>query len=80
MKAVWKNPGLPEKTDEIPFTDENYFFRQPTTIFLKKGWNEVLLKVPQGGTSWKWMFTFVPVKLANGQVKEVEGLRFSVEK
>jgi hypothetical protein len=77
---VWENPGLPEKTDEIPFTDENYFFRQPTAIFLKKGWNEVLLKVPQGGTSWKWMFTFVPVKLANGQVKEVEGLKFSVEK
>lgn len=77
---VWKNPELPEKTDEIPFTDENYFFRQPTSIFLKKGWNEVLLKVPQGGTSWKWMFTFVPVKLANGQVKEVEGLKFSVEK
>jgi len=77
---VWKNPESPEKSDEIPFTDENYFFREPTSIFLKKGWNEVLLKVPQGGTSWKWMFTFVPVKLANGQIKEVEGLKFSVEK
>jgi hypothetical protein len=77
---VWKNPGLAEKTEDVPFTDENYFFRVPTSIFLKKGWNEVLLKVPQGGTSWKWMFTFVPVKFANGQVKEVEGLKFSVEK
>lgn len=77
---VWKNPGLPEKTDEIPFADEDYFFRKPTTIFLKKGWNEVLLMVPHRSTSWKWMFTFVPVKLANGQVKEVEGLKFSVEK
>jgi len=77
---VWKNPGLHAKTEEIPFTDENYFFRAPTTISLKKGWNEVLLKVPQDGTSWKWMFTFVPVKLENDQVKEVEGLKFSINK
>jgi hypothetical protein len=77
---VWKNPGLAEKTAEIPFSDENYSFRKPTKISLKKGWNEVLLKVPQGGTSWKWMFTFVPVKLENDQVKEVKGLKFSVNK
>lgn len=77
---VWKSPGLTEKTEEIPFSDENYFFRNPTTISLKKGWNEVVLKVPHGGISWKWMFTFVPVRLENGLVKEVEGLRFSVEK
>lgn len=77
---IWKNPGLAEKTEEIPFEDENYFFRKPTKISLKKGWNEVLLKIPQGGTSWKWMFTFVPIKLENEQVKEIEGLKFSVEK
>lgn len=77
---VWKNPGLKEKTEEIPFSDENYFFREPTTITLKKGWNEVVLKVPHGGTSWKWMFTFVPAKIENGQVKEVSDLKFSVEK
>jgi hypothetical protein len=77
---VWKNPGLAEKTEEIPFSEENYFFRKPTKINLKKGWNSVLLKVPQGGTSWKWMFTFVPVEIENNQVKEIEGLRFSVNK
>lgn len=76
---VWKNPGLPEKTDEIPFTDEDYFFREPTTIFLKKGWNEVLLKVPLGSTSWKWMFTFVPVKLNGSDVREVPDLKYSIE-
>ncbi|MBA4408838.1 MAG: hypothetical protein C0397_05385 [Odoribacter sp.] len=75
---VWKNPELAEKTEEIPFLDENYFFRQPTKITLKKGWNTVLLKVPQVGTSWKWMFTFVPVRIENEQVKEIEGLKFSV--
>ncbi len=77
---IWKNPGLAEKTEEIPFEDENYFFRKPTKIHLKKGWNEVLLKVPQGGKSWKWMFTFVPVRIENEQVKEIEGLKFSVDK
>ena len=77
---VWKNPGLTDKTEEIPFEDENYFFRKPAKIHLKKGWNEVLLKVPQGGKSWKWMFTFVPVRIENEQVKEIEGLKFSVDK
>lgn len=76
---VWKHPGLAEKTEEIPFSDENYFFRKPTKIRLKKGWNNVLLKVPQGGNSWKWMFTFVPVKVENDRVSEINGLRFSVD-
>ena len=76
---VWKNPGLDEKTEEIPFSDENYFFRNPSTISLKKGWNEVVLKVPHGGTSWKWMFTFVPVQLDGVNVREVSGLKYSVE-
>ncbi len=74
---VWNNPGLGPKTEEIPFSDENYFFRKPTKIMLKKGWNKVLLKVPQNGKSWKWMFTFVPVRSENGQIREVEGLKYS---
>ncbi len=74
---VWINPGLAEKTEEIPFRDENYFFRNPTAITLKKGWNKVLIKVPQGGKSWKWMFTFLPVKLDGQDVREVDGLKFS---
>lgn len=73
---VWKNPGLAENTDEIPFTDENYFFREPVRIYLKKGWNQVLLKVPQDGTSWKWMFTFVPVELNDGVISEVKDLKY----
>lgn len=76
---VWKNPGLPEKTEEIPFSDENYFFRKPTIISLIKGWNEVLLKIPHGGTSWKWMFTFIPVQQNGVNVREVKGLKYSVE-
>lgn len=73
----WKNPGLGAKSEEIPFEDENYYFREPSMIFLKKGWNTVLIKIPQNERSWKWMFTFVPIHIVNGQVKEVEDLKYS---
>ena len=74
---IWKQPNLGTKTAEIPFIDEDYFFREPTKIFLKKGWNEVLLKIPQGGNSWKWMFTFVPVNIQNNDIREVNELKFN---
>jgi hypothetical protein len=74
---VWKQPGLTEKTEEIPFVDEDYFYRTPTKIFLNQGWNNVLLKVPQGGSSWKWMFTFVPIRVNGQHISEVKGLVYS---
>ena len=73
---VWKQPNLESKTDEIPFIDEDYFYRAPTKINLKKGWNKVLLKIPHGGNSWKWMFTCVPVMIDNGQVSEASELTY----
>ncbi|MBS1737330.1 MAG: beta-N-acetylhexosaminidase, partial [Bacteroidetes bacterium] len=64
----WKHAG--QKGDpEVPLVDEGYSYRQPTTIFLQKGWNDVLLKCPVGsfkGKDWqnpvKWEFTFVEVE------------------
>ncbi|MCE5345404.1 MAG: hypothetical protein LLG13_03820 [Bacteroidales bacterium] len=47
-------------------------------IKLNRGYNKILLKVPHGGTSWKWMFTFMPVKISANGVSEVEGLWYSV--
>lgn len=73
---VWKQPNLGTKTDEIPFVDEDYFFRTPTKVTLKKGWNKVLLKIPQDDNSWKWMFTCVPVNIENNQPKEVPELKY----
>ncbi len=75
----WNQPGLANNTEEIPFTDENYFFRKPHPIHLKKGWNEVLLKIPVKKDTWKRMFTFVPVQEDNGTMREVEGLKFLAE-
>lgn len=73
---VWKQPNLAVKTDEIPFVDEDYFYREPTEINLKKGWNKVLLKIPHGGTSWKWMFTCTPIKVVGKHVEEQNDLIF----
>ncbi|HLF45921.1 MAG TPA: family 20 glycosylhydrolase [Chitinophagaceae bacterium] len=61
----WKRSGQ-KGNSEIPLIDEGYEYRQPTKVFLQKGWNNVLLKTPVGsfkGTDWqnplKWMFTFI---------------------
>jgi len=61
----WKRGGQ-RGHSEIPLTDEGYEYRPPTKIFLKKGWNSVLIKAPVGsfkGRDWqnpvKWMFTFI---------------------
>jgi hexosaminidase len=72
----WQQENFAEKSDEIPFVDEDYFYRKPTEIKLKKGWNEVLLKIPHGGNSWKWMFTCTPVQVDGINVKEVSDLIF----
>ncbi len=63
----WKRAG--SKGDlEVPLVDEGYEYRTPTKIFLKRGWNTVLLKCPVGsfkGKDWhnpvKWEFTFLPI-------------------
>lgn len=74
---IWKQPGLGVKNVEIPFLDEDYFYREPTKVHLRKGWNKVLLKIPNGGNLWKWMFTCVPIKIDGIGVSEVTDLKFS---
>ena len=63
--------------------DENYHFREPAMITLKKGWNHVLVKSPNNNSTRRWMFTFVPVqvnpKTPGCNVKEFPGLKFSTD-
>lgn len=60
----WKQAGK-KGNSEVPLLDEGYEFRAPTTIYLQKGWNTVLMKVPvgtlkgEGQNPVKWMFTFL---------------------
>ncbi|MDX1364783.1 MAG: family 20 glycosylhydrolase [Arenibacter latericius] len=76
LPPVWKQPALAVATDEIPFVDEDYFYREPTMIKLNKGWNTILLKVPHGGGSWKWMYTVMPIVIDGNDVREVTDLKF----
>lgn len=64
---IWNRAGQ-KGNSEIPLIDEGYEYREPTMIELKKGWNDVRIKIPIGklsGKDWqnpaKYMFTFVPV-------------------
>ena len=72
----WKQPGAVKGGTEAPFVDEDYFYRDPTRVALKEGWNKILVKAPRSTKTWKWMFTCVPVAVNVGSVREVEGLRF----
>ncbi len=75
----WQKPGLESRSEEIPFADENYFFRAPTSVHFKKGWNEILLKIPLTQNTWKRMFTFVPVVEEGESFREVQGLKYNSE-
>lgn len=65
------------------FIDENYHFRPPTRLLLRKGWNEVLVKSPHVKGMRRWMFTLVPVQHEPGNppavVREFPGLRFALK-
>ncbi|MGB4774568.1 MAG: family 20 glycosylhydrolase, partial [Daejeonella sp.] len=62
----WKQAG--QKGDlETPLIDEGYEYREPAKVYLRKGWNTILVKAPVGTFKgeWqnpvKWMFTFLQV-------------------
>ncbi|MBU3744488.1 MAG: beta-N-acetylhexosaminidase, partial [Sediminibacterium sp.] len=60
----WKQAGM-KGNAEMPLMDEGYEYRKPTSIYLHKGWNTLLIKAPVGTFKgeWqnpvKWMFTFL---------------------
>lgn len=88
----WVNPGLKyimEHVDEpssnnvgeTPFTNEEYFMREPTPIALKSGWNHVKLTVPKligDQFKYNWTAMFVPVTLEPSP-REVPGLEYSAQ-
>lgn len=64
----WKQAGLVGNLEK-PLLDEGYSFREPLRLQVKKGWNEVLIKMPAKnfqGDNWqnpmKWMFSFMPLQ------------------
>jgi len=75
----WQQPGPVKGGVEAPFVDEDYFYREPSRVALQQGWNKILVKAPRSATTWKWMFTCVPVVVNGDTVREVEGLRFAAQ-
>ncbi len=77
----WANK--PATNVETPYTDENYFYRKPTMVKFKAGWNQILIKSPCNANPRRWMFTFAPIlpttdKLGIG-IREFPGLKFATE-
>lgn len=83
---IWKNVGFLPKDLETPYVDESCEMRPPTKVFLEKGWNLVLVKLPIG--AWKmpeyrlvkWLFTAVFVEQKGVNVEEIEGLIYTPDK
>ena len=91
----WKRPGLKQgkalewcpvpwwyELGEEPYTDQEYFMREPTPITLKEGWNHVKLTAPCPGKniSWSgrsWIMTFCPILGTTDHPQEVPGLEYS---
>jgi hypothetical protein len=81
---VWKYPGRASGKLSEPMVDETYYYRAPFTVTTKKGWNEIVLKLPMSTfdplLDWqvppKWMFTVVPVRKRNGINLEADDIVF----
>ena len=76
----WTHPGLTggREVYEVPFTDEEWFCREPTPIALREGWNHVRLEVPAPKASHqKWVATFTPLLGTTAHPREVPGLEYA---
>lgn len=64
----WQQPGFRPTSLEQPYRNEPYEVREPMLVWLQKGWNKVLIKLPVGAFSTtenrlvKWLYTCVFVR------------------
>ena len=81
LKYVMRHPEEPTSNNiaEQPFTNEEFWMREPTSIALHAGWNHVKITVPHPRNAWNynWCGTFVPVSGTSEHPREVEGLEYS---
>ena len=92
---VWEQPDLEpgqqtpmvrydHAIDEIPFTNDEWYMREPTPIRLKAGWNHVKLTLPMTHrvNTWmtqRWVGTFMPVAGTTDRPREVDDLEYSAD-
>ena len=75
----WTHPGVKGNPKETPLVDEDYWYREPTPIHLKKGVNYVKMTLPKKG-GWKWIGTFTPILGTSDHPREVPGLSYSADR
>ncbi|MBR0197231.1 MAG: family 20 glycosylhydrolase [Kiritimatiellae bacterium] len=72
----WVHPATAGNPKEIPLVDEDYWYREPSKIHLKKGKNHIKLTLPKKG-GWKWIGSFMPILGTSDHPKEVKGLKYA---
>ena len=75
----WNRPLTRGNPKEIPLSDEDYWYREPTRIKLKKGVNHVKMTLPKNG-GWKWIGSFVPIEGSSDYPREIADLEYFGEK
>ena len=75
----WNRPLTRGNPKEIPLSDEDYWYREPTRIKLKKGVNHVKMTLPKNG-GWKWIGSFVPIEGSSDHPREIADLEYFGEK
>ena len=85
MPPKWKNAGFSLKSAlEVPLVDEGYYYRPPTSVKVKKGWNKILVKMPlvmdEKVDPWqqRCMFSVMPVQPGEGMNMERYETEFRV--
>jgi hexosaminidase len=84
----WAQAGRPAGRLEEPMVDENFYYRQPNQINVRRGWNTLLVKLPVGTfdplLDWqvppKLMFTIIPIHKGKGINWEADDRKFQFEK
>lgn len=92
---VWEQPSLkpgrrieevPDTVyalDETPFTNDEWYMREPTKVRLRKGWNHVKMTMPMTRPvdTWthRWVGTFMPVAGTTDHPREIDDLEYSSE-
>lgn len=69
-----------KESREVPPVDEEYFYRKPSVIRLKAGWNHVKITLPKPKTDFvgqKWLCTFIPMQGTSEHPREFPGLEYS---
>ena len=90
---AWQQPSLSpnnrlaavshvHEIDETPYTNDEWYMREPTKIHLKKGWNHVKLTLPmtRAVDTWRthrWVGTFMPIAGTTDHPREIDDLEYS---